>query len=329
VRREGRSRWAIPLALVLALAALVTPRVADAHGMRSAYLEVTFVRAGQAVVQLRVTANDPSLELRAGEGCVLTAAGDGGSEYQRSWLLACSEGTPETWVELSGLGPVVSDAVAWVSLADDTTRSKILTPGDARVSLVRASGTFAVIREYAGLGVKHILTGTDHLLFLFLLVLLVKEWKKVLLCETAFTLSHSLSFSVTALGWIRVSSVAAEACIALSLLLLALDVNRDGSSVTKWRAALLALVFGLVHGLGFAGGLREIGLPDQSVGAALLAFGAGVEAGQVAFLAALLAFFFMVRRIRWLREAELVGVYAAGSVSAYWLLARGLACFGR
>jgi hypothetical protein len=319
-------RWWV--AFGIAVLAVLLPSSAEAHGMRSAYLEVAFVRAGEATVHLRVTANDPELQLRTGEGCALAPAGEGGSPYDRFFVLTCKDGSAAPWIEVTGLGPVVSDAVAYVSLADGTTRSKILTPDDSRAPLVRTGGRLDVLYEYVGFGTRHILSGADHLLFLFLLVLWVKEWRKVLLCETAFTLSHSLSFSATALGWIRVSPLAAEACIALSLLLLALDANREAHVPNKWHAALMALLFGLVHGLGFAGGLREIGLPDHAVGIALLGFGAGVEVGQIAFLASLLAILYAANRLRFIRIAELGLVYAAGSLSAYWLLVRSLACFG-
>src|SRR5262249_44334900 len=148
-----------------------------------------------------------------------------------------------------------------------------------------------VAAEYVERGVVHIMTGADHLMFLFLLVLLLKtKLRAILLAESAFTLSHSISFSLTALGLLKVAAPAAEACIALSLLLLALDVG--GDKVTGPRsAALTALIFGSVHGLGFAGGLRELGLPDRHVATALVGFGAGVELGQIVFLAAVIVLF--------------------------------------
>lgn len=172
----------------------------------------------------------------------------------------------------------------------------------------------------------HILTGYDHLLFLVLLVLLLRRARSVLLAETAFTLSHSISFSATALGWVHVSSAAAEACIALSLVLLAADVRVRGAPASAARGAWMALVFGLVHGLGFAGGLREIGLPEHAIAPALVSFGAGVELGQVAFLAVVLAGLYVVRHASQLPRFKLGAVYAAGSLSAYWLIERTIVC---
>jgi hypothetical protein len=169
-------------------------------------------------------------------------------------------------------------------------------------------------------------TGYDHLLFLLLLVLLLRRARSVLLAETAFTLSHSLSFSATALGWIHVSSVGAEACIALSLVLLAAEIDLRGPPADAWTGARLALVFGLVHGLGFAGGLREIGLPEHAIAPALLSFAAGVELGQVAFLALVLVGLRCARDARVLPRARWAVVYAAGSISAFWLIERTVVC---
>ena len=162
-------------------------------------------------------------------------------------------------------------------------------------------------------------------------MLLLSRVRSVLLAETAFTLSHSLSFSATALGWLHVSSTAAEACIALSLVLLAADVRvRGAPPPARARGAWLALVFGLVHGLGFAGGLRGIGLPEHAVAPALVSFGAGVELGQVAFLAVVLGGPASGSGTRASSRApKIVAVYAAGSVSMWWLFERTAVCFAR
>jgi len=160
-------------------------------------------------------------------------------------------------------------------------------------------------------------------------VLLLRLQKTVILAETAFTLSHGLSFSAAALGWIHVSKEATEACIALSLLLLALDVERkDKATPSSESVALLALVFGLVHGLGFAGGMAELGMPTQNVGWALLGFGLGVEVGQIAFLAVALGAAHLLRRSRFSFHGAIVLTYLAGGLAAYWFLDRVRDCLG-
>jgi HupE / UreJ protein len=216
--------------------------------------------------------------------------------------------------------------VVWISFADGTTASHIVKGDDPTFELRNTESGWSVARAYLRLGVIHILTGYDHLLFLGLLVLLLRTPRSVLLAESAFTLSHSVSFSATALGWIHVSSVGAEACIASSLVLLAADVHVRGAPASASRGAAMALVFGLVHGLGFAGGLREIGLPEHAIAPALVSFGAGVEVGQVAFLVVVLGALHLVRRVRHLPRIELGAVYAAGAVSAFWLFERVAVC---
>jgi hypothetical protein len=317
----------IPLALVsaLLLLAMTASTPAFAHGMRTAYLEIVEVQPGRATVHLRQTAPDPSVGLHPGPGCGLDATGDAGSLFDRAWLLDCPGGLAGHRLTVHGLGPVVSDLVAFASFVDGSTSSRIVKPDEPEFELRSDASAWTVAGQYVRLGVVHIATGYDHLLFLLLLVLLLRRARSVLLAETAFTLSHSLSFSATALGWIHVSSSAAEACIALSLVLLAADVQVRGPPPSAWKGARMALLFGLVHGLGFAGGLREIGLPERAVAPALVSFGAGVELGQVAFLALVLGALHATRSASQLPRLKLAAVYAAGSVSAYWLLERAAA----
>jgi hypothetical protein len=314
--------------LVALLVLLVCPP-ASAHGMRTAYVEIVEAEPGHATVHLRLTTPDASLDVEAEPCCTIERAGDAESPYDRAWLLECPNGLTGRTLTVRGLGPVVSDAVLWMSFADGTTASRILQPGDPRFELRSGASGWPVVRQYARLGVVHILTGYDHLLFLGLLVLLLRRVRSVLLAETAFTLSHSVAFSATALGWIAVSPAAAEACIALSLVLLAADVRPWQQAPKAWRGAALALVFGLVHGLGFAGGLREIGLPEHAIAPALVSFGAGVELGQVAFLAVVLGALHLVRRACSVARLSTVAAYAAGALSAWWLIERVVLCFAR
>jgi hypothetical protein len=192
-----------------------------------------------------------------------------------------------------------------------------------------------VARQFVGLGVKHISTGLDHLLFLLGLVVALRRVRAVMLAETAFTLSHSLSYTASALGWVHIPTGPVEACIALSLVLVALEAARRGAAgpevvpplrSLELRGTGLAFVFGLVHGLGFAGGLAETGLPVNAIPPALLGFAAGVELGQVAFLALALGAFALLRSARaWPlleRRAALAATYTVGSVGFFWWLER-------
>jgi len=181
---------------------------------------------------------------------------------------------------------------------------------------------------YVRLGVVHILLGRRSPPLLALLVLSLERARSVLLAETAFTLAHTVSFAATALGMVRVSPVAAEACIALSLVLVACDVKARVHA----GCATVAIVRGARvrvrsrSRLGFAGGLREVGLPERDVGWALAGFGLGVEIGQVAFLVVVLAALRAMRRARWYPRAAVGASYVIGVVASYWLVERVMAC---
>lgn len=312
--------------LLLLLALLPAP--AAAHGLRAAYLEVREQAPGTALATLRENFADTALRPRFPDGCAAeereTGAEARGTQT-RSYLVRCPGPLAGGTIGLDGLGAVLSEGVVRVALADGSGGSHVLTPAAPSWRVPRRQGAWQVATGYTGLGVRHILGGADHLLFLLGLLLLVRRPRAVLLTETAFTFSHSLSFSATALGWVHVYAPAAEACIALSLVLLALDVGRPAR---PWQGAALALVFGLVHGLGFAGGLSEIGLPDGAVATALLGFALGVELGQVAFLAVLLGALLLVQRWRaaWVPRLCDAGAYLIGTTGAWWLIGRLCVC---
>ncbi len=299
-----------------------------AHVQRSAYLEVVEQSPGQAIVTLRAQAPVSGLRLSAEAPCTL-AAGESGAQ-----VLRCPDTVAGARLRLDGLGALLSEAVVWTKLANGASGSLLLTGERPSFSVPGATVSWpAVAREYVGAGVKHILLGFDHLLFLLGLVVVLRRWRAVLLAETAFTLSHSLSFSASALGWVHVPVGPVEACIALSLVLVALEAagRRDEPGLAR-RGAALAFVFGLVHGLGFAGGLAEVGLPAQAIPAALIGFAGGVELGQVAFLAGLLALFWAAGRAAWSLPSRLLataGTYAVGSAGFFLFVERLSALFTR
>lgn len=335
-----RARWGMLLALALFALCGVMGQ-AQAHGMRTGYLELDESAPGEVTLRWRTAqggAGELGLALPA--GCQLVgASGPVDSVTLRAATvsqLRCQQPLGGQTLRLAGLGPQLSEVVGLATLATSNrgpgvSISHLFTAAEPtwQLGAPAQQSPRRVSAAYIWLGLRHILSGPDHLLFLLLLVLAIRTVRGVLLAETAFTLSHSLSFSATALGWVHVSSAAAEACIALSLLLLALDVERPSVPLlSARRAAGLALLFGLVHGLGFAGGLREVGLPEQAAAWALLGFGVGVELGQVAFLLLLLGLLQLVSGSRALRPAALCLTFAAGGLSAYWLIVRLVFMFG-
>jgi hydrogenase/urease accessory protein HupE len=317
-----------PAIAVVSFALIFAPRVANAHGMRTAYLEIVEGTDHSALVRVRIPTRGATLQPRAPLGCTIAPSGEAAAGDTASYLLACDGSLRGKEIAVDGLGPLITEAVVRLVLADGTTLSHLAQRDSPAWRVPRDQSAIEVALDYVGLGVVHILTGGDHLLFLVALVLLVRRPRAVLLTESAFTVSHSLSFSATTLGLVHISSYAAEAAIALSLVLLALDVLRSrGRSMDAKRSALIALVFGLVHGLGFAGGLSEIGLPDGAIGMALVGFGMGVEIGQVAFLIAVMLVFYALERMRLLERAMAPLGYAVGTVGAFWLWQRLWLCF--
>ena len=321
--------WAVLLAT---LAVVLFSRVAAAHGTRTVSVEVVEASAGQALIHVRQLQPGDAVRASLGAPCTTAPLDDDDARPALASSLtvraACPGSVAGATLTIEGLGPLVNEAIVLYAFADGRTGSAVVRASEPTLVLPEAESVWTVAASYVGLGIAHIATGYDHLLFLLLLVLQLRRVRPVILAETAFTLSHSLSFGATALGLVRVSPAAAEACIALSLVLMALDIRPDRPAPAL-RGASLALVFGLVHGLGFAGALREVGLPDHDVAVALLGFAGGVELGQIAFLAGALVLLGAIARARPLRgllRLEPALVVGLGGVSTYWLIQRFVVC---
>lgn len=219
-----------------------------------------------------------------------------------------------------------------VTFSSGETHSRLLQPGETSWILPRVETPFAVARQYALLGVRHIWTGPDHLLFVACLVALAGTRRRIVIAITGFTLAHSLTLVLAALQWISLPLPPVEACIALSILLLATELAReDQRSWSRRYPILVASSFGLLHGLGFAAILRETGLPQTELFVGLLFFNLGVEAGQLLFLAGLWMLFASAQRIRLadridLSEpppaARLTVIYLIGALAGFWLIDR-------
>jgi hydrogenase/urease accessory protein HupE len=184
-----------------------------------------------------------------------------------------------------------------------------------------------VARTYSVLGVEHILTGIDHLLFVLALLIITRGGWKLVKTVTAFTISHSLTLTAATLGFVHVPQRPVEAVIALSIVFVAAEIvriRRGVESITSRAPWVVAFSFGLMHGLGFAGGLSEAGLPAGHVPTALLFFSLGVETGHFLFIGVVLSFIALVRRIRipFPRWTELVPPYAIGATAMFWVIQR-------
>jgi len=205
----------------------------------------------------------------------------------------------------------------------------ILDREHARVEYFAGSrqGIRAVIEKFLPSGVHHILIGPDHLLFLVGLLLLGGSIRRLLLIVTAFTLAHSITLVAATLGWVHVPGPPVEAMIALSIVFVAAEIVRGlrGTPGLTARAPwVVAFSFGLLHGLGFAGALAEVGLPQKAIPTALFTFNVGVEIGQLIFVAAALAVGALLRRapIRRLAWMPYVAPYAIGVIAMFWVIER-------
>ena len=192
-------------------------------------------------------------------------------------------------IEFVGLQATVTDVLVRVQMLDGTHSTTLVRPSQPWVDIATSQGPLAVAGAYLTHGIEHILFGFDHLLFVLGLILIVRSTRMLLLTVTGFTVAHSITLSLATLGVLHMPAPPVEACIALSILLLASEILRrqrgEPSLTASWPWAV-AFSFGLLHGLGFASALIDIGLPQSDVPLALFTFNVGVEVGQLAFIAA-------------------------------------------
>jgi hypothetical protein len=329
-------------AWALGLAAMLCPTGAGAHEVRPAYLELTEVSAGRFEVlwkQPILPSGDPALALRLPlepwlpEQC--TQVSRALPELTESvllerWVVTCADaGLHGAAVEIAGLPRTLTDVLLRVRWLDGSAADHLLRPESPRVSLSVGTAPGVRIPAYLRLGVEHLLFGFDHILFVVGLMFFVQRPRQLLLVVTAFTVAHSITLALSTLGVVTLSQRPVEAVIALSILLLAVELTRGtgtGSPMGRWPWAI-AFGFGLLHGFGFAGALSEIGLPQEARALALFLFNVGVEIGQLVVVGILLALVGLVRlsRVELPVFATQVPVYVMGVVSAYWFIDRVVA----
>jgi len=333
-RSAGRGGAALA---ILAALGSAFPSSVRAHEFRPAVLRVEARGEGEYAVQLLPPPS--SLAGPVDPGDLFLVPGDGCRFVVPQRTLRCRpDAVPRLVVRGLDVHPV--EVVARVR--DGTERTELVSaeapeltigaPGDAGESPAPA-GWATTAGQFVGIGVEHILLGFDHLCFVLgLLLLLLPEWRSVVVALTAFTVAHSVTLALSALDLVRLSPAPVEAIIAASVLLVAVEAARLARGrppggplpLSRRRPALVALAFGLVHGLGFAGALREIGLPAGGVVPALAGFNVGVELGQLAVVGAVLLLALGVRRVvpNWIALVRFPGAYVLGTVAAAWTLDR-------
>ena len=307
---------------------------ASAHEARPAYLELKETSPGQFTVLWRT----PVL---AGMGLpVALALPDdiknitepkveelADSVVERRAIDAGPNGLAGERIEFPGLQLTITDVLVRVEMLDGRKWTTIVHPSQPWVEIVASQSRLGVVETYIVQGIRHILFGADHMLFVLGLLLIVKDRWMLLKTVTAFTVAHSITLAIATLGYAEVPVVPLNAAIALSILFLGPEIVRSWrgeSSFTIRHPWVVAFAFGLLHGFGFASALTSAGLPHHELPLALVSFNVGVELGQLGFIALVLALerSFRILEVRWPRWVEMLPGYTVGSLGAFWTIQR-------
>jgi hydrogenase/urease accessory protein HupE len=337
-RSPDHGSWARHALIVATAGVLATggllwqPATCAAHEVRPSYLELREERAGEFDVLLKTPmrgelrlALAATFSGRAEAITPMTTQATGDAAVQ-TWRLRALDPLRGQTVRIDGLENTTTDALVRVAFLDGTTWVRRLTPQEPAATIPARQSGWSVAGLYLKLGVEHILLGIDHLLFVLALLIITRGTWLLVKTVTAFTIAHSITLALATLGYVHVPSAPVEAAIALSIVFVAVEIvhlrqGREG--LTASAPWLVAFMFGLLHGLGFAGALSEIGLPEGQIPLALLFFNVGVEIGQLLFIATALCLFALVRRIRIpARWADFAAAYAIGSIAMFWVIER-------
>lgn len=321
-------------AALLALVSLFLMPQAGADEFKPALLEITETRPGWfEVIWKTPVSRGRQLILEPSLPDTLEQVGP---TAQR--LVGLSRVEQSTWrgepgalvgaeIEILGLRSEPIDVIVQVDLLDGSEHSAILRTTSPVWTVPERATSWTVAASYWKIGTIHILEGFDHLLFVLALILIVPGWWMLVKTITAFTLAHSITLALATLGVVNMPGPPTEAVIALSILFLAVEIihSREGRiTLTETYPWLVSLSFGLVHGLGFAGALSEVGLPESDIPLALLMFNVGVEAGQLLFVGVVIIIREIIKRLplRWPAESWRVLPYAIGGTASFWVIER-------
>jgi hypothetical protein len=320
----------------LMLGLLLLAPAAFADVFRPAYLQLTHTAPERYEVLWKVPALDETTILKVRpefpDGTIVLrpvqSTYAGGTVVQH-WRIAVPGGLDGKPIGFEGLSATGIDLLVRLVRSDGTVQLERVLPASPRFVATGTPGAFEVVQTYTVLGIEHILTGFDHLLFVLALVLIVRGTRRLIWTVTAFTLAHSITLALATLGVIHVPGPPVEAIIALSIVFVANEIihqQRGTEGLAARKPWLIAFSFGLLHGLGFAGALAEVGLPQNSLALALLFFNVGVEVGQLMFIAAVLACGALVRRVAahrlHARQAVIPLAYCIGVTASYWVIER-------
>ena len=296
----------------------------QAHEVRPAFLKVTETNLETDRSEFEISFRQPQINgrflgLSVSTNCDATelSASLTDGALTEVFALECEEESLQ-YIEVDGLDRTLIDTLVNIKRLDGSINEILINGNEPRLDLTVATPTVPV---YLIIGIDHLLLGFDHILFVIMLLYLVRSSWQILKVVTSFTIAHSLTLALSALELVQLSSAPVEAVIAGSIVLLAYENLQKKGSVSKTFPVLIAFGFGLLHGLGFAGAVAEIGLPEESQLIALLLFNIGIELAQLAIIAFVLLLL-MVMRLKFIRLLYEVPIYLTGGIASFWFLQR-------
>jgi hydrogenase/urease accessory protein HupE len=319
--------------LFLLATGYLNPRTSDAHVFAPSLYELRETGPGNVAVRWK----EPVIKAQGTRlRPVLPADCEGIGKPKVEWIQSaavatweayCREGLIGKTVSVEGIGTSNADVLLRIELSDGRSLRHVLTVTEPSYTIPERESKLDVVTGYIRLGAEHILEGFDHLLFVLGLVLIVGWGRTLLWTVTAFTVGHSITLALAVLGVVNVPQKLTEAGIALSIYFLGIEIIRSfGSDRTLMKRYpwIIAGLFGLLHGLGFAGALSEVGLPQTEIPLALFSFNVGIELGQLLFVAIVIVIWAALKRspVSWPGFVKYIPAYAIGSMAAFWFFER-------
>ena len=337
--KVGRATPCAPFSVISVCSCLVSFLVllsvsALAHEVRPAYLELHQTGPDTYDALWKVPGQGENLrlglyvELPAGCTNVTQPRGSmANNAYTERWTVKCPGELNGGTIHIAGLSGTVVDVLVRLERLDGTTQVTRLMPSAPSFVVEAVPGALGVARTYTVLGIEHILSGIDHLLFVLALLIITGGGWRLVKTVTAFTVSHSITLTAATLGYVHIPQRPVEATIALSIVFVAAEILRARAGkpgLTQRAPWVVAFAFGLMHGLGFASGLSEAGLPVAHIPTALFFFSIGVETGHFLFIGVVLSLIALARRVKMAAPqwAQLLPPYAIGSIAMFWVIQR-------
>lgn len=327
--------------LLLLIVLIVFAQAAWSHEVRPAYLEIQQTSTETYDILWKVPGQGENMRfglyLELPARCTNLTPPRGvmiNNSFTERWSITCEEGLDGDTIRIAGLSGTMTDVLVRMERLSGSMQITRLTPSSPLFVVDTQANAMDVVRSYTLLGIEHILTGIDHLLFVLALLIITHGGWKLFMTVTAFTVSHTLSLTLATLGYVHIPSKPVEAIIALSIVFVAAEILRERNGhlgVTARSPWFVALLFGLMHGLGFAGGLSEAGLPEGHIPTALLFFSIGVETGHFLFIGVVLLMMVLINNsikklsAVWQQQLsimQLLPPYAIGGVAMFWVIER-------